>query len=429
MKIRILKGTDEIGGSCIEVSTENTSLLLDYGTPLKSESKALSINKHIDAILLSHPHQDHFGEIVNMPLNIPIFLGEKSLQLINSTRIFTGKTVFENNFQIFNPWEEFAIGDFTIKAFLVDHSAVDAYAFLISDREQTLLYSGDFRANGRKSTLFKNMCLDKQLKEVDLLIMEGTMMHRNNLDFSNEASVEEAILKELTSHNNLTFLLSSSQNIDRLVSAYRACKKAKKFFVVDIYTAWILEIASKKTKIPNISWEDIKVIKSFGGNYYQKIKENPNFFNSFTKKLFNDTVSENEITQYPSKYFIKISPHFIKPLLQRLNLETCSIIYSQWLGYLDEKHSDIKLCVLYKELQKNYNWKYAHTGGHADIESLKTFAKSLKPKALVPIHTEHKEDFLRHFDNVVILEDGEAYEIGQNLSRFQAQQLNKIFDL
>ncbi len=33
MKIKIHKGTDEIGGSCVELKTENTTILIDYGTP------------------------------------------------------------------------------------------------------------------------------------------------------------------------------------------------------------------------------------------------------------------------------------------------------------------------------------------------------------------------------------------------------------
>ena len=40
-------------------------------------------------------------------------------------------------------------------------------------------------------------------------------------------------------------MIGSSQNIDSLVSAYKACNKEKKLFVVDIYTAWILENLKK----------------------------------------------------------------------------------------------------------------------------------------------------------------------------------------
>ena len=34
MKFKIHRGTKEIGGSCVEVWTENTRILLDFGMPL-----------------------------------------------------------------------------------------------------------------------------------------------------------------------------------------------------------------------------------------------------------------------------------------------------------------------------------------------------------------------------------------------------------
>ena len=128
MKIRILKGTDEIGGSCVELKAKNTTILLDYGTPLQDTSKQIKIteNEHIDAILISHPHQDHFGEIVNIDNNTPIYCGELSLELMNATKIFTGNEILENNFKLFEAWKSFNVGDFKITPYLVDHSATDA---------------------------------------------------------------------------------------------------------------------------------------------------------------------------------------------------------------------------------------------------------------------------------------------------------------
>lgn len=70
---------------------------------------------------------------------------------------------------------------------------------------------------------------------------------------------------------------------------------------------------------------------------------------------------------------------------------------------------------------------YAHTSGHADLEALQMFASSINPKKLIPIHTEHKEEFENYFDNVAVLEDNEVYEIGQSLSVHQVNELNKIF--
>src|SRR5580704_5871298 len=89
MKLTIYRGTKEIGGSCVELATANTRLVLDLGQPLvdanrepfdsraalaktPEDLKAEKVIPHIpglfdtdhsapNAILLSHAHLDHAG--------------------------------------------------------------------------------------------------------------------------------------------------------------------------------------------------------------------------------------------------------------------------------------------------------------------------------------------------------------------------------
>ncbi len=429
MKIKIKKGTDEIGGSCVELSTKNKTILLDYGTPLSKDSNSLKIEDNIDGILISHPHQDHFGEIINIKDDVPIYCGELSLELMNATKIFIGDKKLKNNFKLFKAWKSFFIGDFKITPYLVDHSAVDAYAFLIETDGKKVLYSGDFRANGRKSKLFDKMINDENLKNVDILLMEGTMLQRSNKDFPDEQSVEDKIYKTIKANKHISFMIGSAQNIDSIVSAYRACKKANKIFVIDIYTAWILEkMRLISSNIPNMSWDNVKVIKKFGGNYYQKLQENREYFKGFIFKLFDNIIEIDEIKANPENYFLKISPWHIQKVLDYMELNNSNIIYSQWLGYLKEEFSNTDTVELFKNLQENNNWVYAHTSGHADLPALQKFASSLKPKKLIPIHTEYKDKFEEYFDNVMVLEDDEEFDlVNQNLSKMQVDRLNKIF--
>ena len=429
MKIRILKGTDEIGGSCVELKTKNTTILVDYGTPLAENSEQVNITDNIDGILVSHPHQDHFGEIVNIDSETPVYCGKLSLELMNATKIFTGNDLLQNNFQIFEAWKSFEIGDFKITPYLVDHSATDAYAFLIEADGKKVLYSGDFRSNGRKSILFDKMIQNDDLKNIDILLMEGTMIQRSNEDFPDEQSVEDKIFETIKDSDLISFMIGSSQNIDSIVSAYRACKKTNKTFVIDIYTAWILEkmqIAS--SNIPNMNWDNVKVIKKFGGSYYKKLQDNKDYFNSFTSEVFNNIIEIDDIKDNPQNYFLKISPWHIDKVLNYIAVDSSNIIYSQWLGYLKEDFSDNDTVELFKNLQNNNNWVYAHTSGHADLKSLKIFASSLSPKKLIPIHTEYKKDFSEHFDNVMILDDNESFDINDdNLSLHQVNELNQLF--
>lgn len=66
MNLTIHRGTNEIGGSCVEIATVNTRLLIDIGLPLDSIVKKPEdlkqylpkIEGHIDAVFISHYHLD-----------------------------------------------------------------------------------------------------------------------------------------------------------------------------------------------------------------------------------------------------------------------------------------------------------------------------------------------------------------------------------
>lgn len=427
VKIRILRGTNEIGGSCIEISAGKTTILLDYGSSLSDENQLVKLDRKVDAVLISHPHRDHFGDIKHIAADTPIYCGESALSMMNATTIFIGDGVLKNNFRTFAAWQSFMVGDFKITPYLVDHSAFDAYAFLVEYDDKKIFYSGDFRASGRKSKLFHRMLRDEKLKNPDVLLMEGTMLRRENDDFPDETSVETKIYESLVKTDCISFMVGSSQNIDRLVSAYRACKRNGKIFVIDIYTAWILDVASKRAAVPNIDWDGVRVLKKYGGSYYEKIKEHKDFFADFPLRLFKNVIPPEELQANPSQFFLKISPRHIESLLSELGLNAANVFYSQWAGYMEPEFSDDKEVRLFENLRQKYNWIYAHTSGHADLQALKLFCSSLQPKTLIPVHTEHKADFEHHFENVVVLNDGETYQIDKGLSNHQVEQLNELF--
>ena len=203
MKIKIHRGAIEIGGTCIQLSTGQSTILLDLGLPLSKGSKDLDVAAlSPDAVLISHPHQDHFGLIEALDHDIPVYMGELSKNLINATRMLLGIALLKNEIQYFKAWQSFIIGDFTITPYLMDHSAVDAYGFLIESEGKRLFYSGDFRAHGRKSILFDKI-IKNPPKDIDLLFMEGTMIQRSNDDFPTEADVERKIYETIADQENM----------------------------------------------------------------------------------------------------------------------------------------------------------------------------------------------------------------------------------
>jgi len=98
----IHRGTKEIGGSCVEIWTDSTRIVVDFEMPLVNSDKTpfdsraiknLSVKELISkgvlpdikgfyekpentALILSHAHQDHFGLIKYVNEKCKIYLGK-----------------------------------------------------------------------------------------------------------------------------------------------------------------------------------------------------------------------------------------------------------------------------------------------------------------------------------------------------------------
>ncbi|MBU4287299.1 MAG: MBL fold metallo-hydrolase, partial [Proteobacteria bacterium] len=287
MRLTIHRGTHEIGGTCIELQARKSKILLDFGLPLVDQNREpfnsdKIINKskeqliksgilpsieglykneetRFDAILLSHPHQDHYGLLSYVHTEIPIYLSKGCKKLIEVSHFFGQTPCKLENVTTVETWKPFQMGDFKITPYLVDHSGFDALAFLIESEGKKIFYTGDFRGHGRKSILFDNL-IKHPPQDIDYLILEGSMIGRDKGKYKTEPDIEKALTK-LFKENILFFIACSSQNIDRIVSIFRACIKTNRIFVIDPYTAYILDqLKDISERIPQYDWgKNIKI--------------------------------------------------------------------------------------------------------------------------------------------------------------------------
>ena len=430
MQIIVHRGTKVIGGSCVELITNSSRIIIDLGMPLVDskkqpfDSKSIA-GKSIDelkaektlpdvkglykneepqiyGILISHSHLDHYGLLDFANNKIPVYISRGARELVDVTNIFIDKNVQLSNTHTIKHLSPFHIKDFKITPYLVDHSAPDAFAFLIEAEGKRVFYSGDFRGHGRKAILFEKM-IENPPKNIDCLLMEGSMLGRNEMAYKDESEVEARIVKILKEQNNITFLFSSSQNIDRLVSAYRACLQTGTTFVIDIYTAFILQkLGEVSKKIPQFNWENIRVkffkyhADKLAGAGYKKLLY-----------IYNrQKIEMDELNEKKNKVLMLARDNSIFPLIIKniSDPEGAKIIYSMWEGYLTDEFGNF--CS-----DKKIEIEQVHTSGHAVLNDLRRFAKSLSPKCLVPIHTFEAARYSEFFENVKIVNDGEPFLI------------------
>jgi hypothetical protein len=91
--------------------------------------------------------------------------------------------------------------------------------------------------------------------------MEGSMLGRGEGQFPDERSVERELLDTVLSQRGLCYVFTSSQNLDRIVSIYRAVRHSGKILIIDLYTALVLDkLCALSPRIPQFSWRGIRVL-------------------------------------------------------------------------------------------------------------------------------------------------------------------------
>ena len=238
LRVCIHRGTQEIGGTCIELEAQGKRLALDVGLPLDAgEDDAERLlpavpgfrepDDSLLGVVISHPHQDHYGLARHVRPEVPVFIGEAANGILKAAAPYVPNGHWFPDARFYRDREPFAIGPFTITPYLVDHSAFDAYALLIEADGRRLYYSGDFRAHGRKAGLVERILRDPPTA-VDVLMMEGTTIGRVRTEDGpeTEADLEERFVEAFKATGGLHFVWTSSQNIDRIVTVFRAAKRA-----------------------------------------------------------------------------------------------------------------------------------------------------------------------------------------------------------
>ena len=404
MNLTIHRGTNQIGGSCVEIATATTRLLIDIGLPLDSVVKMPEdlkqylpqIDGHIDAVFISHYHLDHHGLVSEIDPSIPVYVSPGTAKMFGINAIFLRMPKVEN-LRIIDTKTPIIVGDIKITAFTVDHSAYDAMAFLIEAEGKKILYSGDIRTHGVKGRLYEDLP-----QNVDYLILEGTNIGKPESLSKTEKEIKDQFVDLFKKYpDRINYVWCSGQNIDRLVQIYSACLKTGKIFVPDVYVANVLfEIHELNAKIPSAaSHPNIRVWYA----KYQDFKENKEL--AYRLKRFK--IKSKEIAESPGKYVVLVRPSLLK-YIQKINAAQANVVTSIWKDY--EIRKENKPFFDWTD-KKGYERTHYHTSGHADKSGLKMIVSHICPKTIIPIHTKDKAQYKEIFKDVLVLDDGEKLEI------------------
>lgn len=413
MRARILRGAHEIGGSCIELLAQGSRIALDLGRPL-SAAHGLPVplpavsgldgqDPSLAGVVLSHLHLDHCGLMPQVAASVPVYVGAAAERMLREAAFFTGSDVVLKASGHLHHRTPLQIGPFRITPFLNDHSAFDAYGMLVEADGKRLYYTGDLRGHGRKSAMFEEL-LANPPAHIQVLLMEGTHVHASSAGGErgpSETDVERACIQTFRATKGMALAVYSAQNIDRLVTLFRAAVQSERELVLDLYTA-TMAAATGHDSIPQADWQRVRVYVP--QRQRVKIKNTGEFQRCETvrpRRIFAE-----ELAARRGELVMTFRASMAAELVRAGCLEDATAVWSLWPGYLQD---DRRL----QDFLRNQGIPLVvhHSSGHAFIGDLQRLVAALAPARLVPIHSFGGDSFDKFFPHVDRQVDGAWWEV------------------
>lgn len=410
MRARIHCGAHEVGGNCIELEHDGQRLVLDLGMPITVAPgtevplpAVEGLERGGDGLLgvvLSHPHPDHFGLVGKAAPSVPIYIGEAAARILDVASFYSPMGARLQPAGFLRHRQPMTIGPFTITPRLNDHSAFDAYSMEIEAGGRRLFYSGDIRGHGRKRGIFEGLLRDPP-RELDVLLMEGTHV-RADSDGTERGLTEDDVVEACVStcHETRGLVLAafSPQNIDRLVTVYKAAIRSGRMLVMDLYTAEIAAATGLDT-IPQWSWERVRVYLPKA----QKARVVSKAAFERTATVRGARIYEDELRARRGELVMVFRASMARELEMMRCLDDAVVVWSMWPGYLRDGSSKGLVEFLERAV---IPMRVHHSSGHAFISDLQRLAKALAAKRLVPIHSFAGDRFEEFFERVDRQPDG-----------------------
>ncbi len=286
----------------------------------------------------------------------------------------------------------------------MDHSAFDAHGFLVEAGGKKVFYTGDFRGHGRKGKLLDRLI--KNPPKVDALIMEGTLVgERSNEMTTTETDLESEFFQLIEQTPGIVLVTTSSQNIDRIVTLFKASQKAGRMLIIDFYTAEILDRLKMYAKIPQPSWSQIRVCyPQHLARYFEKLG-----LDDILKRHRKNGIRWTRINEIKDNALLLIRSGFLREIKKFLDLKDATWIYSMWSGYFERSKPLRNLKAFLQG--KGVRCEHLHTSGHATLSDLKKLVDAVTLDMIIPIHSFYPDKFQEYFPNVRRVDDGEILTI------------------
>ena len=404
VEVRILSGLRSIGGNFVRIEDGDRVLVFDQGIRFDimgryysglvmpqgvAELRDLGVfpraewYENVNGIYITHMHLDHLGALSNIPLETKVYLPSLAVYEDMEERWKKSPTwlsMLPRKYYLevkeLGPLET---DENDVMAVPVSHSAYPAYALLYFGKDETILYTGDFRA---ESFLTQEEFLKLKGGEdlltylhensdirIDTLIIEGTNIGSSRAPISPDNAIN--IVRKLFSVHRPVIVTLHSLDLEY---AYALMKLATELnancYVVSDRIAKFLEKFSELPLEPKLVEDYIDYLTSLEKVMLDEIEENSLILISY-REVVNFLKDLSFVGGLIGNPVVILS----EPEPEKEEASEYGVV-ANWLSRMGIQHYRIR------------------ASGHYYPYQLKTIINAIKPKKRVEvIHTEKPELF------------------------------------
>ena len=469
VKLTFYGGVNEIGGNKILLEDNDTKIFLDFGMSFSRRNKFFEefltprsangigdfitmglipdihgiyrddLLEHygrkpedpeIQGVLLSHAHADHANYISFLHKDIPIYCGETCKYLLEAIEEQSQRNIenevlnykkrpiykeeyrnppIERTFHTFRTGDKIKIDSLEIEPIHVDHSVPGAYGFIIHTSKGPITYTGDLRMHGLHAEMTEDFIEKARENKPIAMITEGTRIDVGTTNESEQTVYSDSI-KNIKGNKKLSIVDFNFKDVDRFTTFYNIAKQLDKKLVISFKHACFLEKyhKDKKLKTPDSQDENILLLKPkrLTGTYIDE-----DYTDWYIKKRlkYKNIITAEDIVKKQDNYIVVLNFYYFNMLI---DLKPYNGIY---IHSLSEPFNE-EMEVSYDRMMNWINFfklrfVQAHCSGHITGTDLKKLIKTIKPKKLYPIHTEHPDLFKKLNIHTNIVKEGETYTV------------------
>jgi ribonuclease J len=422
-------GVNEIGGNKILVTDRGTKVFLDFGASFSEgltffsggieprkvngagdyfefgilpevsglysdealqNTKLKHVAPEVDAILLSHYHYDHMGRIGLVDPEIPVYCGATAALIHAAASSSGGSPLDGHEIRTFRTGDRFRIGAIEVEPIHVDHSIPGAYGFVLHTSEGPIAYTGDFRFHGPMGSMTEDFVSVASKARPAALITEGTRVAQTDskMDIS-EADVETETASILRRSKNLVFSSFRGNDVDRILSFHRACRKSGRRLVVSMKVAALLKELGKDERlgVPEVGRDVLVYVRRKRGGTYDDGE-----YLKWERGFLDDGITAEDVRKQQGHLFLHLDQWYFPELIDIRPARGGSYIHATTEAFNEEGEQD-------EEVIRNwvghfgFSYHQLHASGHAPMGRVGSLVNAIGGRTIIPVHTERPDLF------------------------------------